>query len=110
MRNSALAATRKCGIFCKKESKGRGYTMRRGRSIAIAGRNRGAALRKPQIRENIQAARGSKERCHLDVFIDYRTNTKGQAKRMLLQNSYFSAGRLLSGEQRRPAALSSAFS
>jgi len=49
MLNSALAATRKCGIFCKKESKGRDYTMRCGRSIAIAGRNRGAALRKPQI-------------------------------------------------------------
>ena len=37
MRNSTLAATRKYGIFCKKESKGRGYTMRRGHSIAIAG-------------------------------------------------------------------------
>ena len=47
--------------------------MRRGHSIAIAGRNRGAALRKPQIRENIQAARGSRERCRLDVIIDLRT-------------------------------------
>ena len=47
--------------------------MRRGRSIAIAGRNRSAALRKPQIRENIQVARGSRERCRLDVIIDLRT-------------------------------------
>ncbi|MFC2394755.1 MAG: transposase [Alloprevotella tannerae] len=63
----------------------------------LAGKTKGSG--------NYQKKRKEIALCHEKI-----TNTKGQAKRMLLQNSYFSAGRLLSGEQRRPAALSSAFS
>ncbi|EEX72454.1 hypothetical protein GCWU000325_00917 [Alloprevotella tannerae ATCC 51259] len=45
----------------KKRAKKGGYTMRRGHSIAIAGRNRGAALRKRRYEKTSkqQEAQGS---------------------------------------------------